>query len=51
MMIMIIDTYVDRDMKTMFTIRDPVKSQKNKAQSGDEDVNVDCEHINMRGVW
>ena len=44
-MIMIIDTYVDGEMKTMVTMmRDPVKSQ-NVAQGGDKDYDVDCEHV------
>ena len=40
---MVIKT-VDGEMKTIVTMRDPVKSQ-NEAQGGDEVVNVDCEHI------
>ena len=37
-------TLCNGEMKTIVTMRDPVKSQ-NEAQDGDEDVNVDCEHI------
>ena len=34
-------------VKTMVIIQDPVKSQKNVAQSGDEDINVDLLIVNI----
>ena len=47
MMIITSETYVDGEIKTMVTMRDPVKSQKNVTQSGDKDYGVDCEHVMM----